>query len=270
MKKFRKLIPALCMLLVSALFVGTSTYAWFSMNTTVTATNMQVKAKSDNTYLLIGKQNNLDTIKTDGKTSEEFTVSDADAKVFPSAPVLSDTEVGYTAADKTNVKGEDVTVAGVKVTDATTAAAVTNWYTASALKPGAATIDGSTAAQLKEFGSYVIVKNFYLTLSTGSNKANNLTVTPTFAQKDSGTDLAACKAVITTSDGGFAILDNSKNGAAVDIKGSNTGLTDSTVVTVTAYIYVDGNDAQVYTNNMANLKGASIEFKFGVTSTPAA
>ena len=27
MKKFRKLIPALCMLLVSALFVGTSTYA---------------------------------------------------------------------------------------------------------------------------------------------------------------------------------------------------------------------------------------------------
>ena len=42
MKKFRKLIPALCMLLVSALFVGPSTYAWFSMNKTVTANNMQI------------------------------------------------------------------------------------------------------------------------------------------------------------------------------------------------------------------------------------
>ena len=53
MKKFRKLIPALCMLLVSALFVGTSTYAWFSMNKTVTATDMKVTAKSDNIYLQI-------------------------------------------------------------------------------------------------------------------------------------------------------------------------------------------------------------------------
>ena len=52
MKKFRKLIPALCMLLVSALFVGTSTYAWFSMNKTVTAANMQIKAQV-NTQLMI-------------------------------------------------------------------------------------------------------------------------------------------------------------------------------------------------------------------------
>lgn len=40
----KKLIPALCMLLVAAALLGTSTYAWFSMNETVTANSMSVKA----------------------------------------------------------------------------------------------------------------------------------------------------------------------------------------------------------------------------------
>jgi hypothetical protein len=40
----KKLIPALCMLLVAAALLGTSTFAWFSMSTKVEATNMAVKA----------------------------------------------------------------------------------------------------------------------------------------------------------------------------------------------------------------------------------
>ena len=40
----KKLIPALCMLLVAAALLGTSTFAWFSMNTQVNATGMKVKA----------------------------------------------------------------------------------------------------------------------------------------------------------------------------------------------------------------------------------
>lgn len=43
----KKLIPALCLLLISAILMGTSTYAWFSMNTQVTATGMQVKAQAE-------------------------------------------------------------------------------------------------------------------------------------------------------------------------------------------------------------------------------
>ena len=42
----KKLIPALCMLLVAACLMGTSTYAWFAANTQVTANGMQVKAAS--------------------------------------------------------------------------------------------------------------------------------------------------------------------------------------------------------------------------------
>ena len=54
MKKFRKLLPALSMLLISALLMGSSTFAWFSMNTTVTATGMSVTAEAP-TSLLISK-----------------------------------------------------------------------------------------------------------------------------------------------------------------------------------------------------------------------
>ena len=47
MKKFVKLLPALVMLLISAILVSTTTYAWFSMNSQVTATNMKVKAVAE-------------------------------------------------------------------------------------------------------------------------------------------------------------------------------------------------------------------------------
>ena len=47
MKKSLKLIPAIAMLLISAILVSTATYAWFSMNTTVTAQGMSVKARAE-------------------------------------------------------------------------------------------------------------------------------------------------------------------------------------------------------------------------------
>ena len=50
--KIKRLIPALCMLLISAILLGTSTYAWFSMNTTVTATNMTIKATTSKNLMI--------------------------------------------------------------------------------------------------------------------------------------------------------------------------------------------------------------------------
>lgn len=52
MKKLLKLVPAFAMLLVAAILVSTSTYAWFSMNTTVQATNMQVRAVAEKGLLI--------------------------------------------------------------------------------------------------------------------------------------------------------------------------------------------------------------------------
>ena len=44
-KALRKLIPAFIMILIAASMVGTSTYAWFSMNRTVTVTGMSVQTE---------------------------------------------------------------------------------------------------------------------------------------------------------------------------------------------------------------------------------
>ncbi len=55
MKKFKKLIPAICMLLVSAIILGGSTFAWFSMNDKVTATGMSVTAKTNTKFLVIAQ-----------------------------------------------------------------------------------------------------------------------------------------------------------------------------------------------------------------------
>ncbi|MCR5457999.1 MAG: hypothetical protein K6F14_07975 [Clostridiales bacterium] len=52
MKKFKKLIPALALLLVSAVLMSTASYAWFSMNNKVTVTGMEVTTKvSNNLYV---------------------------------------------------------------------------------------------------------------------------------------------------------------------------------------------------------------------------
>lgn len=59
----KKLIPALCMLLVAATLLGTSTYAWFSMNEEVTASSMQIKATTDaNLYIAKGASVDLNAI----------------------------------------------------------------------------------------------------------------------------------------------------------------------------------------------------------------
>lgn len=52
MKKFKKLIPAMVMLLIATMLMGTTTYAWFSMNNKVTVTGMTVKTKVSNNLMI--------------------------------------------------------------------------------------------------------------------------------------------------------------------------------------------------------------------------
>ena len=53
----RKLIPAFVMLLLAAVLLSTATYAWFSMNITVTATNMSVKATTGPSLVISASTN---------------------------------------------------------------------------------------------------------------------------------------------------------------------------------------------------------------------
>lgn len=262
----KQLMAAIAMVVVAAVALSSSTYAWFAANTEVTANGMQVSAKADNTFLLISAdKTSASEIQQQGLIVAGMNVNNP--KLYPSAPATDATMVEYlSVADGHNkVGGGAIATAGEEVVDENTANAVTNWYTASAKTVDAATIKADTALQLVSFEGYVIKKTVTLTVAAGSSPVENLTVKPEFTQAGSGNDIGAVKVVITTSDNGFAIVDSTRNNIPVDIKGSNTVLTDTTTVTVNMYIYYDGNNDSVYTNNAANLTGASIVLKFGAT-----
>lgn len=251
------------------------------MNTTVTATGMQVVAKTDDTYLLIGTGDNdtaTEIQDADDNLSATLTVTDDQAKLFASSPCLNSTHTSYlTEGTEQNghktVAGALITTPGVTVNSSTTAAAVTNWFTAKAAAQDASTINAATARQLVSFDGYVIKRTVYLTVAVGANPANNLSVTATINQKQGGNDISACKIIVVTDDNGFIILNNKVNNETIltgSIAGDNHDITSTSVRRVDIYIYYDGEDSKVYTNNAANLKGADISLAFNVEANPAA
>lgn len=68
MKKMRRMIPALCMLLVSAIMLSTASYAWFTMSNEATASGMQIKAEADSSLVISNEPLTYNT----GKGSVKF------------------------------------------------------------------------------------------------------------------------------------------------------------------------------------------------------
>ncbi len=257
-----QLLAAVAMTLVAVIALGSSTFAWFANNTEVKATGMNVVAKSNDTFLLISEEKTTATdIQNEGATTVDLKMTAA-SEIFPAAPAMTDTQTGYLTTAGKKVGGGQITTAGVKIENAETADAVTNWYTAKAKNAGTHEMKDDSARQLETFADYVEHKTLRMTVAKGADGAKDLKVTPTFTQNAGGADVSAVKVLLVTSDGACKVL--TKDSGEVDIKGHNTTLTGGTVLTVDLYIYVDGDDSQVYTNNKANLKGATIALDFSV------
>lgn len=240
MKKFKKLIPAFCMLLVSAIMLGSSTFAWFSMNDKVTASGMQVSAKSTQTFLLISSTNKTaDTIQTENKTAVELTVSDTEAAVLPSA--------------------------WEGITNTTTATNLTagesKWYTAFGSDPKKPDMKVDTKKALTSFDGYVIHKQVWLTLSLNSANVKNLKVSAEITSKTGKTITPA--RVLVTSENKYALLKSDTLTPADDLLNGDE-LAVGTVVELNIFIYIDGTDDAVFTNNYTNLSAANIDLKFAV------
>ena len=95
----KKLIPAIAMLLVVAAMLGTSTYAWFSMNKTVSATGLTVKARSEGGIVIAR------TIKAADTTNHIFTKDERktlDVTVDMATPAEAVALLPTSTADATN------------------------------------------------------------------------------------------------------------------------------------------------------------------------
>lgn len=290
MKTFtRKLFISMIAVVFAFIALGTSTFAWFSMNTRVDVSGMEIGARSNNTFLLIGGTYGADDAATiaaikaaNENTRVTYTLTAAESTVLPSKPLEAE-EIGADQTNPNNPATGKLFASGTPVTDYATAAVPANWYTAANNNPLSSTDsikeqhtlveDGTTGADADYvFSNYVIKKTVYLTLATGANNAQDLTVTGNIAlkagQDANKTDITGVKVLVVTDDDNMVKLDasNEINNNAQNLHGTvNTILTDSTLVKVAIYVYYDGSEDNVKTDNAAILAAATIELTFGVS-----
>ena len=240
MKKFKKLIPALCMLLVSAVMLGSTTFAWFSMNTTVTATGMQVEAKSDELFLVIQYGSTFD--KT-GVTTTATSNAQKKALLPVAHGTVSD---GTGSASKIENKAD--------MTD------YTKWYYAYSGSNEAYSAKENSAVQVAQntLGDYIASETFSVGVNdkSGASKFANLNVTAVTIPEEKGLVLVlVCgEKVLTFTEGGASLTGKTLT--------DDTGLESTTI---TAYYYIDGNSKYVYSNNAATITG-QISFTLSATA----
>lgn len=255
----KKILASASMLTVSAIMLSSATYAWFSINKQVSVTGIDVGVKSNSTYLLIGSdddgKNTLALLQATNQTETELNITALQSRVYPAD------YVGATDDTQTNLTDAD------DVEDTDTAEVPGNWYFRVADAPTASgSTTAATALTSTNFGDYVIHRKVYVTLKPGSESATNLVITGSTFDSDS---------TVSTNDATFdpvRVLVTSST-AAVELDSahtsSNTALsstvTDQSLVELDLWIFYDGNDADVFTTNKANLDGAEVEIQFGVT-----
>ncbi len=262
-----KLLSAVGMLTVSAAMLVSSTFAWFSMNKKVTATSLQVTAKSNSQYLIIDSVDNATNKSTSDLTKDAAFVNGgtnaADASASPAVVANTDKIVypTYYAAAAGNMPG---------TADGTTSLAVTagHWYTANNKNSNNANnatmnvLDLGTNASPGTgvtLANYMCTYNSWLSLTEDSEDyTGTINVKSTLASGDAGTSV-----VVVLSDGTTTETLKLANGTATATTNSFT-LTSTSSVAVTYYVYIDGTTTNVYSdyiNGGTQLTGnLSVEF----------
>lgn len=253
MKKFRKLVPAFAMLLVSATVLASTTFAWFSMNNKVTATGMEVTAKANTQYLVIAK------------TAEDITKTSNPATTV-TLPQGGMTVTGGIAGDTTEVypvsKNGSTALTGNGVNIAADA-----WYTANSNQydvSGGSTAANLTNAKTVTFGTadYFRCFEFYIGLTQDSTADFNGDAVASADKKlkitaSAVTGLAtdnvtsAVKAAVKVGDATQEVLLSPEG----TIEISSFVLKKDAPVKVQIYLYVDGTDANVKDSNATKLAG---------------
>ena len=248
MKLSRKIIPALAMLVVAAVMLTTASFAWFAMSKTVEANGMSVNIKSDSLFLLISSDKTTAAeIQTQNQTFASGVLAAGTGDLYPTAHVetVSDSPINGTQFD-----------------------APANWYTRGADDVGAsASTKDPIALTSGNFSQYVAKYTFYVVLAKNSNAAQNLKVN-SFSIVDSADSaanggaltVAPVRAVITCGTNYVEV----KSGDSAPATVLAATVDNTNVLTVNVYVYYDGNDATVYSNNILNIEDIDFTFTLAV------
>lgn len=230
MKLTRKLIPAFVMLLVSAVLMSTASFAWFAMNTNVTATGMEVKAKADSIFLEISGAQDKDGGEDVWKTVGTDMAVDGDGKV--TTPVSL-----YPADHKTFANADDIDKKG-------------NWFYKYVNTPDNATAGAGNSQEIGDLTDYVYHTTFKVRLNENMvQSAANLRVSSITLPADTGiTAIIRCGDLFKEFEASNAEVAQG-DGLLLAAMGKDP-------VVIDVYIYIDGENANVYTNNATKLTGA--------------
>lgn len=259
MKKFNKskvIIPALAMIALTTAASATGTVAWFAANSTVSANDLSVKIKSESTFLLIDNEvsgNNAAAQAASIQNNPKTEVTESGTSVLMPA-AHETTGFAYNTVEKKNAK--DDTLAEY-------------WYTMTSDNPGHYLGNASEHKKIKleDFDQYVKKFTYYFTVAKGSEPATNLTISSfSIAMNDTAEGTNETIEPVKVLVVGENAMDELSNANKTSNTALFTGqLTDSTITTVSVYVYFDGNNAAVTSNNKANLEGAIVDLSFECT-----
>lgn len=290
----KKLIPAIVLLLVSAIILSTASFAWFSMNTQVVALNMQVKAVAEDGLLI---KNELDA---DSAANWKVSTNASYGSLVDLAPTST-----ANVTDWYHNKSDDQNdaKAGQLATTYETLSSNTNWKRDEGSgKTGVYFIDtdaDNTKDDIEK--AYVLLNKFFikssgnaLTLGTG-NTYQDLYVNKVEVTGASGSAALDASLRVAVKVGSQLYIYAPITGATTTYKagGSDSG-TAATVTTVPSsgivnsttsttsipavtatsgwveadvYIYFEGEDAGLKSANLAaTLDTLNVAVTFGITT----
>ena len=280
MKKLTtKLLLSIIAFALTFIALGTQTFAWFAMNRTVTATGLEITVTSDYVFLIIGTGDNDTASEIQALNSDTVDLS-ASGSVLPCAHDSITNTTGATSTSISNIKQYEL------ISDTTQKISIdaynelesedkalyqaenangTNWY-----HQVADTVTSSNSTKAKHYletldTDYIIHQTCYITLAVGSEDAENLVVSKVNLVSNgtataSPSTFAPVKVLITTSTAAVE-LDSATTSSNTVIAST---VTSSDVVQVDIFVYYNGNDTNVFTNNKAKLDGATISIEFSV------
>ena len=236
----KQLAAAIAMVMVAAVALGSSTYAWFVSNNKVTATTTNISAQSNSAYLVI------DTTTTSTASTSSTTASGDDKALYPAKIEKSEGKALWKSAY------------AEKASEATA-------------KTGTEfTIDDGTADKAVAAG-YAVKNTFYIGTGTYDGEFTNLRITGVTvdtATTDENKNLGNAMRVLVVcgddwqvwSAAGEKLSSSESIGTAF-----STGVKKNQDATVNVYVYYDGDDTNVYSDNLTNLISNGVTITFEAT-----
>ena len=264
----KKLLPAFAMLTVSAVSLSSATFAWFSMNTQVTATGMNVKAKAEGGIVISNES------KSQWNASATATHSSSVELIPTSSKNMSDwyhaksddansAKANQPAGDYTNITSATSVSEGVGVwTKGTNDTSNVYLLNSFFIKSSAEAMPGSTLyvndVTVSGSGSSdVLDKSLRVAIKYG----DSVLIYAPLASADVSYTVAAL------SDGAVTAKKSGTKNQTLNTNVTIPAYTNNTPIEAKVYVYFEGEDENCKSANLtANLDTLQVTVQFGTTA----